>query len=277
VKQDQEPISTVATARQRAIDAVQQLRRENAPRISDIQWTSYTGYNYGRWADKGFNIVLGLLNETVADPGEMGPAYLRRICDAARQVREDYRNNAADEDGACSGAIDAAIWAMLGLLPPTASSAQSVPLSWEDPAPDVPWQLWYTDLFDRESPPAIELQGLGLAKGLAELWTRFLFEEVSPGGGLGLSRFHIWSQQRSILVEGEWAGAAQLRHWLYGAQARDRQRSLVAGGDQILHKIGVIHAQLLREGVTSQPILDAALGATNLTAFEAALDELARP
>jgi peptidoglycan/LPS O-acetylase OafA/YrhL len=41
------------------------LKRENAPRVSDPSWISYTGYNYGRWADRGFNIALGLLNDTV--------------------------------------------------------------------------------------------------------------------------------------------------------------------------------------------------------------------
>jgi len=276
VNQEQDLAYTVAKARQRAIDAVQQLKRENMPRINDTRWTSYSGYNYGRWADKGFNIMLGLLRDTPGVTGEMGPAYLRRICDVARQLRDDYHNDAADEDGACSGAIDAAIWAILGLLPPAAAQTKSLPHSWDDPAPDVTWQLWYTDLFDRECPPSVELQGQGLAKGLKELWARFLFEEVSPGGGLGLSRFHIWSQHRSILVEGEWAGATQLRHWLYGAQARGRQQ-LVAGGNRILHKISIIHAQLLVDGDTSQPILDAAAGAADLTAFEAALDALAQP
>jgi hypothetical protein len=34
-----------------AINNVLALKRENAPRISDPAWISYTGYNYGRWTE----------------------------------------------------------------------------------------------------------------------------------------------------------------------------------------------------------------------------------
>lgn len=40
-----------------AISNVLALKRENAPQIGARSWTSYTGYNYGRWADRGFNIA----------------------------------------------------------------------------------------------------------------------------------------------------------------------------------------------------------------------------
>jgi hypothetical protein len=74
---DEIPSGDVETLRQRAIDSVLALKRENAPRISNPAWTSYTGYNYGRWADRGFNIALGLLNDTAPQAGETGPDYLR--------------------------------------------------------------------------------------------------------------------------------------------------------------------------------------------------------
>jgi hypothetical protein len=110
-------MSDIETLRQAAIGSVLALKRENAPRISDSSWSSYTGYNYGRWADKGFSIALGLLNNTAPHAGESGPDYVRRIIELVRAQRDDYRVDAADEDGACSGALDAAMWAIIGVLP----------------------------------------------------------------------------------------------------------------------------------------------------------------
>ena len=103
--------------RQVAIDNVLALKRENAPRTSDRSWISYTGYNYGRWADRGFNIALGFLENTAPEAGEAGPDYLRRVTALVRAQRDEYRADAADKDGACSGALDAAAWAIINGLP----------------------------------------------------------------------------------------------------------------------------------------------------------------
>ncbi len=111
------PPGDVGTLRQMAINNVLALKRENAPRISDPAWISYTGYNYGRWADKGFNIALGLLENTPPQTGEAGPDYLRRVIALVRAQRDEYRADVADEDGACSGALDAAMWAIIDALP----------------------------------------------------------------------------------------------------------------------------------------------------------------
>ena len=107
----------VETLRQMAINNVLALKRENAPRISDPAWISYTGYNYGRWADKGFSIALGLLNNTAPQASETGPDCLRRIIALVRAQRDEYGTDEADEDGACSGALDAAMWAIIKVLP----------------------------------------------------------------------------------------------------------------------------------------------------------------
>jgi hypothetical protein len=111
------PSDNVETLRQMAINNVRALKRENAPRISDPSWMSYTGYNYGRWADRGFNIALGLLEQTTPQAGETGPDHLRRVIALVRAQRDEYRADAADEDGACSGALDAALWAIVDVLP----------------------------------------------------------------------------------------------------------------------------------------------------------------
>jgi hypothetical protein len=114
----------VESLRQMAIDNVLALKRENAPRISDPRWTSYTGYGYGRWADRGFNIAIGLLKGTVPQAGETGPDFLRRVIALVRAQRDEYRADAADEDGACSGALDAAMWAIIGVLPKETSGME---------------------------------------------------------------------------------------------------------------------------------------------------------
>ena len=111
------PSDDIETLRQMAIDNILALKRENAPRISDPSWTSYTGYNYARWGDKGFSIALGLLNDTAPRGGEAAPDYLRRVIELVRAQRDEYRADEADEDGACSGALDAAMWAIIDVLP----------------------------------------------------------------------------------------------------------------------------------------------------------------
>lgn len=119
MKEDKNRASSgdVEALRQMAIENVLALRRENAPRISDPSWISYTGYNYGRWADRGLNIALGLLQNTALQADEAGPDYLRPVIALVRVQRDEYRADGADEDGACSGALDAAMWAIIDALP----------------------------------------------------------------------------------------------------------------------------------------------------------------
>ena len=47
-----------------------------------------------------------------------------------------------------------------------------------NPEPYAVWQVWYQDNFDRETPRRVEVEGEGLVLGLAELWSRHLFETV---------------------------------------------------------------------------------------------------
>ncbi|MHC4972717.1 MAG: hypothetical protein ACYTG3_10330 [Planctomycetota bacterium] len=110
------PPPDAATLRQAAIEKVSALRRENAPRSGDSYYRSHTGYDYGRWADKGFGIALSLLRTTEPEGGEAGPAYLARVKQLVGAQRDEYRAGDADEDGACSGALDAAAWAIAGVL-----------------------------------------------------------------------------------------------------------------------------------------------------------------
>jgi hypothetical protein len=107
------------TLRQRAIQNVQALKRENEPRIHDPFWTSPTGYNYARWGDKGFRVALDLLKNTRPEENEAGQDYLNRVAAQVRAERDAWRLDTTDEDGACSGALDEALSAIYKALPKT--------------------------------------------------------------------------------------------------------------------------------------------------------------
>src|SRR5688500_10510710 len=84
------------------------------------------------------------------------------------------------------------------------------------PTPDLEWEVWYVDTFDRECPPSCELRGRGVARGLLELWARHLFETVRPDGGRGFSTFYLKAPGGRIEVDGPWEGAVRLREWIFG-------------------------------------------------------------
>ena len=44
------------------------------------------------------------------------------------------------------------------------------------------WELWATDLFDREAAPSCEASGTGVLEGLTELWRRALEESYLDDG-----------------------------------------------------------------------------------------------
>lgn len=265
------PPADAETLRQRAIDRVRALKRENAPRVSDPAWTSYTGDNCGRWADRGFNIALGLLDRIAPLPGETGPDYLERVTVRVRARRDEYRADAEDQDGACSGALDAALWAIMEVVPkePAPGERSEQPLS--DPDPEAEWEIWYRDTFDRESPPSVDARGRGLVEGLMELWARHLFETVRPGGGKGFSRFHLRYKEAGIHIVGSWEGAVHLRLWVYGDEAHTQAGYVAAADPDLLRRIAVTHAHLVVTGQTCEPILAAATEAADRQAFEARL------
>lgn len=244
------PPLDAATLRQAAIEKVQALRKENAPRSGDSYYRSHTGYDYGRWGDKGFEIALSLLRTTEPETGEPGPAYLERVKALIRAQRDAYKASEADEDGACSGALDAAAWAVAAVV-------TNAP---EDE--EIEWKLWHEDLFDRECPPNVEASGRGLVAGLTELWRRYLSASIGAGGERGLSRFHLSWEGGSAMVRGDRKGAARLRQWV---------------GDEpaLLEKTALAHAELLLAGRTSEEILAAVSASADRGGFEARLSGLA--
>jgi hypothetical protein len=142
------------------------------------------------------------------------------------------------------------------------------------PSPDAEWQLWYRDLFDRDYPPSVEVEGRGLVAGLTELWARHLFETIRPDGRLGFSRFNLWCESRSIEIDGDPAGAARLRAWLFGDQEHTARGYLAEADSALLSLLAATHAALLAAGRSAAPILLAAASSPDRPAFESRLDEL---
>jgi hypothetical protein len=138
-----------------------------------------------------------------------------------------------------------------------------------DPDPEAEWEVWYRDTFDLECPPSVDINGRGLARGLMELWARYLFETVRPGGSKGFSRFHLrWNQTRIIKIEGDWKGATRLREWVFGAKKHGRKGYVEEGDVRLLRKIAVAHANLSLANRPCEQILATATAATGREGFE---------
>jgi hypothetical protein len=133
--------------------------------------------------------------------------------------------------------------------------------------------VWYRDTFDRECPPQIELSGCGLARGLVELWARWLFESVQADGSKGFSHFWLWwrQSQKSILIDGDREGARRLRHWVFGNQRHTHKPYSSTGDWRLLQRIAFAHAWLILSGEGSGPVLAMAGAAADRQAFEAGL------
>lgn len=65
--------------------------------------------NYGRRALRGFQVALGFLKRELPQENESVDAYVERIAHRIREERNYYRDDAEDEDGACSGALEEAL------------------------------------------------------------------------------------------------------------------------------------------------------------------------
>jgi hypothetical protein len=267
-------LQDVEALRQKSIVGVLALKRENSPRISDRFWTSPSGYNYGRWADRGYNIALGVLESTAPRDGEAGADYLRRVAATIRARRDEYRADEDDEDGACSGALDAALSAIAAALPEDGQGTAGTDRLEAQIEPEAHWEVWYRDMFDRECPPSVDVSGHGLVRGLMELWARHLCETVRPRGGLGFSRFHLRWDQGHITVEGDWEGAVRLREWVFGTKQHCRSGYVNEADSHVLTIIATAHARLAVAGRTSEPMLAAAANAADWRDFEGRLRHL---
>lgn len=141
----------------------------------------------------------------------------------------------------------------------------------EGPASEAEWEIWYQDLFDRESPRLVEISGRGLVNGLIELWRRHLFESVQEDGGKGFSRFNLWWKQmgRSIEVNGAWQGQMQLREWVFAGKGYGK-----LGNQSVLEKIAKAHQVIILQGKTGEEIVSFAREFNSWNEFEERLARL---
>jgi hypothetical protein len=262
-------MATTAAERLRLqlIGVVRAEHAKSSPRASNPYWTSPSGYNYGRWAARGFNIALGILETSVPLPDESAAAYANRVVGLIEAQRDEYRLDAEDEDGACSGALDSALWAVRAIAPPGEPEAAT-------PDPGDVWEVWYRDMFDPETPPSIDASGTGLVAGLKELWARYLGETVQADGHLGFSRFHLYRDSGHITVEGPWEGAVRLREFVFGSKRSFSSGYVNAADQHALSTIAMTHARLAGEGRSSEEILEAAVAAGDWSELEARLSGL---
>jgi hypothetical protein len=122
--------------------------------------------------------------------------------------------------------------------------------------PGAVWEVWYQDMFDRETPRQVEVTGQLLVEGLVELWARHLFGTVQKDGKKGFCRFNLWwiPEGKSIEVVGDWEGQVRLRKWVYPLK-RQTNRSVGTQDRVLLEKVAVKHWQYIQRGETSAEIL----------------------
>ena len=125
------------------------------------------------------------------------------------------------------------------------------------------WQLWYEDLFDRETPRKIEAEGDELTHGLIELWSHHLFGAVQPDGRLGFNRFNLWWNRTSIEIADNPKGAAHLRAWIWRQPTRSRQ----SADQHLLERVAKTHAKLIGDKRDSTAILALAASTDDPYAF----------
>jgi hypothetical protein len=147
---------------------------------------------------------------------------------------------------------------------------------YSDPAPDVRWEIWYEDTFDRETPRAREASGVGLLSGLVELWSRHLREGLNDQGSATFSRFNLWWRQasRSVHISGDRQGAARLRGWIRSAHGAGEPSGGVKSSRQLLRLIAHVHSRLVLEKRECGPILEQARDAADPEDFSRRLAQL---
>ena len=138
---------------------------------------------------------------------------------------------------------------------------------------EAEWKVWWEDLFDRETPPSVEVTGRGLVKGLTELWARYLSETLQPNGWEGFSRFWLWWRQggKSIRIVGDREGATRLRKWVFGVKKHTGGGSVEKDDRHLLEVVATAHARLVLADETSERILSMAREADDPNDYEARL------
>lgn len=155
-----------------------------------------------------------------------------------------------------------------------------------DPWAPVEWEIWHRDTFDREEPSACVARGVGLTKGLVQLWARYLFETVHqvsefdgkrmitrwlPGGFSELS-LH-WAGRR-VEIGGDDDGPGKLRLWIFGEQENCESYARLIAERPRLRTVAEAHALIVTAPNAPRRILRAARSAADWAELEASLANL---
>ena len=70
------------------------------------------------------------------------------------------------------------------------------------PSTSSTWQLWHSDMFDRDSLPSLQASGTNIMQGLYELWLYTLKEGILDNGSASFSRFQLtWGNTASTRAD----------------------------------------------------------------------------
>jgi hypothetical protein len=118
------------------------------------------------------------------------------------------------------------------------------------PSTSSTWQLWYSDMFDRDAVPSLQATGSNIIQGLYELWLYTLKEAILDNGSASFSRFQLtWGNTASTRVDVyvkpfSNLSLTKLRQWaklMSQDQAREENRREV-----LLLRLAHLHYELLQ-------------------------------
>ena len=136
------------------------------------------------------------------------------------------------------------------------------------------WEIWSSDLFDRDARPLVETNGEGLARGLSELWLRHLDETVQANGSLGLTRFHLGWERGQVHIHGNTRGGLRLKQWLIPAGPLSSEDYLDQETAAPLLRLGRMHLRVLDHPDAAQLLLEAAATADDFASFGSVFEAL---
>lgn len=120
------------------------------------------------------------------------------------------------------------------------------------PGTSSAWQLWHSDLFDRDSPPSLQASGRNIVQGLYELWLYTLKEGILENGSASFSRFHLtWGNTAATRVDVfvkpfNNLSLMKIRQWAH--LAPPNQNSEEEQREAVISRLAQLHYELLQKG-----------------------------
>ena len=119
------------------------------------------------------------------------------------------------------------------------------------PNTSTTWQLWHSDMFDRDFPPSLQANGTNIIQGLYELWLHTLKEGLLDNGSASFSRFQLtWGNTAPTRVDIAVSPfnnlpLLKLRHWAnlmtHNQNSEEKQRVV------LLLRLAQLHYEFLQK------------------------------